>query len=199
MGWVLDNLGTVAAIVVAVAVMIGSIFGAGKWVERINTKHTTLQNSIDLNLQAFKDFAREIRDDIRDIQKDIKGILLHLRPDTIASGSPIRLTDLGRSISEVLGASAWAANHAEALADRVADLPAYDIQALAFDHVEGEFPDDGAEDKKMDALIKQCAYDRGLRRKQVLDVLSIELRDRLLRMRGLEPPEESHGLKKSEQ
>ena len=192
MEWMLDNLGTVAAVLAAVFVMIGSIFGAGRWVERINTEHTTLQGNIDRNLQAFRDFAREIRDDVRDIQKDIKGILLHLRPETTASGSPIRLTDLGRSISETLGAPAWAASHAETLVERVIEAPPYDIQELAFQHVEMEFPDDGAEDKAMEALIKQCAYENGLKRKQVLDVLAIELRDCLLRLRQLDSPEESH-------
>ena len=185
MEWISDNLGTVAAVVAAVAVMVGSIFGAGRWVERINTKHTTLQGNIDRNLQAFKDFAREIRDDVREVREDIKGILLHLKPDTVISGSPLRLTDLGQSISRKLGASAWATERAEQLIGRVSDAAAYDIQAFAFEYVEKERPPDDA----MEATIKQCAYEHGLKHKQVLNVLAIELRDRLLRLRQLEPPE----------
>ena len=65
----------------------------------------------------------------------------------------------------------------------------YVVSNTGFTYVRREFPDDGVEDKAMDMLIKQSAYDNGLRRSQVIDVLAIELRDRLLRMRGLVPPE----------
>ena len=71
------------------------------------------------------------------------------------------------------------------LVDQVVDAPAYDIQELAFKYVE-DFTPDGA----MESRIKQCAYENGLKRKQVLDVLAIELRDRLLRLRQMDPPGE---------
>lgn len=153
--------------------VVSGLIAIGIWIGKINEHRSTVS--------AF----------MAEIRKDIKDILGKLGPSTTKTASPIQLTDLGQSVSEALGASAWAANRAEKLADRVGDAPAYDIQVLAFEYVEKEFTDETT-DKAMDAKIKQCAYENGLKRSQVLDVLAIELRDRLLRLRQLEPPEEPH-------
>ena len=48
---------------------------------------------------AVTEFMAEIRD-------DIKSILRRLSP-AVASGSPLRLTDLGKAIAESLEASTW--------------------------------------------------------------------------------------------
>lgn len=150
--------------------VVSGLIAIGIWIGKINEHRSTVS--------AF----------MAEIRKDIKDILGKLGPSTTKTASPIQLTDLGQSVSEALGASAWAANRAEKLADQVGDAPAYDIQVLAFEYVEKEFTDKTT-DKAMDAKIKQCAYENGLKRSQVLDV---ELRDRLLRLRQLEPPEEPH-------
>lgn len=160
---------------------IVALVGVGIWVGKVNSQSST-----------FSSFMEEIRTELSRIHSRIDDIFGKLGSSTTRTGSPIQLTDLGQSISETLGAPAWAASHAEMLVDRVIKAPAYDIQALAFQYVEKEFPDDGAEDTAMDALIKQSAYENGLKRKQVLDVLAIELRDCLLRLRQLDPPKESH-------
>ena len=146
--------------------VVSGLIGIGIRVGKINEHRSTVST-----------FMEEIR-------KDIKTILGRLGPATTQTASPIRLTDLGRSISDALGASAWAADRVADLAERIADMPAYDIQVLAFEYVEEFTPDEAMEDR-----IKQCAFENGLKRKQVLDVFAIELRDRLLRLRQLEPPE----------
>ena len=46
--------------------------------------------------------------DIQEMRRDIKEILRQLPSSTISGGSPLRLTDLGRAISEDIGARAWA-------------------------------------------------------------------------------------------
>ena len=158
-------------------VIIGRVvFQIGQW-----------KGNVDTNRRDFKSFMDEIRTELSRIHSRIDDIFGKLGgPATLNTASPITLTDLGRSISETLGASAWAANRAETLIERVIEAPAYDIQVFTFEYVEGEFTPDAA----MEATIKQCAYENGLRRKQVLDVLAIELRDQLLRLRQLDPPEE---------
>ena len=175
MEWVMENLGTVAALVVAIAALVGSIFGAGRWVERINTSHTKLRNDIERNLSAFKEFAREIRDDMREVRNDIKNILLHLDPLPVARGSPLRLTDLGQSISDELNVAGWAERTAPELKKKAKGMTAYKVQEMCFEYVHGWAPP-----PDLDAKIDAVAYTRGMKRKGVLDVFAVELRNELL-------------------
>ena len=161
------------------AVAVGIIFGAGQW-----------KGKVDSDRDAFRTFMSNIRQDIDYIHSRIDDILGRLGgPATLKTTSPVTLTELGQSVSETLGASAWAEEQAPRLLGQVADAGAYDIQVFAYRYVEDEFMPDPA----TEATIKQCAYENGLRRKQVLDVLAIELRDRLLHLRQLEPQEISAG------
>ena len=145
------------------SVVVGIIFAAGQWKGRV-----------DSDRDIFRSTLKEIRD-------DIKRVFQLLPRETIGGSSPLRLTELGRSISQTLNASQWAEDASRRLADRAEGQSPYDIQVMAFDYVEKEFKPDG----DMESQIKRCAYDNGLRRKQVLDVLAIELRDALLALRHL--------------
>ena len=159
------------------AVAVGLIFGLGQWKGKVDSDRDTFKRTLDA-------FMVEIRADIKRIFERLPA------PEPVAGASPLRLTELGRSLSERLGASAWAEEQAPLLLDRVADASAYDIQVFAYKYAKDEFTPDPA----MEARIKQCAFDTGLQTDKVLDVLAIELRDRLLRLRHLEsedPPEES--------
>ena len=137
------------------------IFYVGKWVGDVN---------------AFKSgtvggLLREIRDDIR--------TLLDRVPEVhIARGSPLRLTPLGESVSESLDARTWMEVVASELADRVLaeEMSPYDIQ----DYCLGYMREDFDPTVEQNELIKRCAYESGLNQQQVLEVLAIELRDRLL-------------------
>ena len=175
MDWAIENPGTVAALVGAIAVLIGSIFGAGRWVERINTSHIRLRDDIDRNLAAFKVFAREIRDDVREVRNDIKSILLHLNPLSVTSGSPLHLTDLGQSISDEMNVPGWAERTAPELMERAQGMTAYKVQEMCFEYVQKWEPPHG-----LDEEIDAAAYTRGMKRKGVLDVFAVELRDQLL-------------------
>ena len=98
-------------------------------------------------------------------------------PTTSTSGSPITLTDLGRKISARLDAGAIADSLVPKTHNRVSGMHPYEVLEPCFDYIRGsEFapPDD------VKALILQCAFDNGFNRDQVLDVIAIELRDRLL-------------------
>ena len=67
-------------------------------------------------------------------------------------------------------------NLISAVRGRKKDKSSYDIQELCFDYVKNEWkvPDE------TESLIRECAYENGTDRKQVLDVIAVELRDRLL-------------------
>lgn len=99
------------------------------------------------------------------------------------SRSPIVLTDLGKKVSDALGAKEWVGRLAPPLADKSGKLN-YEIQDFAFRHMEDVDlnPDELS-------LVKQVAYDNGLNEYSVRRVLAIELRDKLLAIADLEAPE----------
>ena len=94
----------------------------------------------------------------------------------MAPGSPLHLTDKGTRISEKLDAKAWADRISESLKDRVQDKQPYDVQDICFDDVRNEL----TLDEEQDVPIKTCAFEHGIAAGQVLDVLAVELRDKLL-------------------
>ena len=138
----------------------GAIFGFGLW-----------KGKVDSDRASFKEFMKEVRN-------DIKEILGRLPSHTLAGSSPLRLTDLGKSISERLDAPTLAQDLVPLLQERIEGKTPYEIQEMCFDYIRHQYnpPDE------VDTLIKTCAYDNGIDRGQVVDVLAVELRDKLLAM-----------------
>ena len=94
---------------------------------------------------------------------------------TVAKGSPLRLTELGEEIAVALDALSWASQAAEQLRDRVDTSDPHETQAFSSDFIHKEFePSDELRRK-----INRCAYDQGIKRRKVLDVVAIALRDEL--------------------
>ena len=79
---------------------------------------------------SFKslEFMKEVRD-------DIKKILDRLPSRAIASGSPLQLTELGRTISARIGALSMAEDMAAVVREQVRGKQAYEVQEICFDHV----------------------------------------------------------------
>ena len=151
--WVVNPLG--------IATIIGMLIGAGVWIGSVNTDRT-----------SFKDFMAEVR-------KDIKAILERLPTPVAAGKSPLQLTGLGNKISKSLKAKDWASNIAQELKEQVVDKEAYDIHDFCFNYVSNEMEASPEQEK----LLKACAYEAGVNREQVLTVLAIELRDKLLELK----------------
>jgi len=130
--------------------------------------------------------VKTLKEAIDEIRQDIKRILGHVGPAAVAGQSPLRLTELGIGISEDIDAKEWAKEKAQHIAAQVAGKPPYDIQQFCFDLVRGQkhVP---ATDLLM--KMKAAAYNHGTTIEQVENVLAIELRDVLLGIRGLEPPD----------
>ena len=148
------------------AVAFGLVFGLGQW-----------KGKVDSDRASFKEFMTGIKGDLAEIRSNINRIFERLpSPRPLASGSPLRLTELGRKISARLDAGTIADSLLPQLRERSSGLQPYEIQELCFAHVREKYepPED------VEALVLQCAFDDGLDREQVLDVIAIELRDRLL-------------------
>ena len=148
-----------SVIIVLIAIGTG-IFKTGKWVGSVNSDSAT-----------FKDFINEVRD-------DIKKILDRLPAKVVASGSPIRLTDLGNQVSEKIDAKNLAGEHAQKVFNKVKDSAPYEIQEYCMEYVKEESawaPDQLKE-------FGNCAYENGIPLEQVFDVIAVELRDALLEL-----------------
>ena len=159
-GWITNPLVWIGVAGIVFAV-VRTILAIGQWKGRV-----------DSSLDTIKTTLKEIRDDVKQIFERLP------RPSSslFTDNSPLRLTDLGRSISETLGAPQWAAEVAPSLKNRVKDMVAYDIQEFCRTYVYREFQPTPDQEEK----IKACAYENALDRREVLDVLAIELRDVLL-------------------
>ena len=118
----------------------------------------------------------EFRADIKEVRDNVNKILGRLGSDTVAGTSPLRLTEKGQRISARLNAAALAKEIAPRLEARVAGKQPYEIQEICFEYARREY----VPSPEVQALIMQCAFDNGIDRDQVLDVLAIELRDLLL-------------------
>ncbi len=130
-------------------------------------------------------FVKIIGDAINEIRDDIKKIFERLPEPVLSKSSPLRLTDLGQSISDFLEAATWAEKTSKEIADEVQDKQPYGIQNYCFEFVNRTeiLPDE------LNRKIQESAYNNGIKVDQVKEVLAIELRDALLRIHGLESPE----------
>ena len=131
---------------------------------------------------------------IKEIREKITQIFDRLPPATTTSKSPLALNELGEKVAEEIGVYAWAPQYAEELSNTLKDdNDPYGIQQLCFKFAEEEFlprlekqerlPNEIEIEKK----IRQSAYDNGLELKQILDVVGIVLRDKLLEMCDFTP------------
>ena len=152
----------------------GLLFRAGVWVGAVNTDRA-----------SFKAFTEAVRNDIRELQRDIKTLLRWQDSPTIASKSPLRLTKIGKKVSDTLNMPSMAETLVPILKSRVAGMSPYDIQEFCFDYIRDEHKPNAEDEKR----IKDCAYDNGLDRDDVMDVLAIMLRDKLLEPQEATQPE----------
>ena len=118
----------------------------------------------------------DIRTQFDRIHARIDDIFGRLPRTEVAGTSPLALTDLGRRISDCLNAKALASTIADSLRERARGRKPFEIQEMCFKYVKEEY------DPPVEVVdaIGECAYEQGVKRDQVLNVLAVELRDRLL-------------------
>ena len=104
---------------------------------------------------------------------------------TATASSPIRLTALGKEISNAIQAKEWAEELAQRLTNEAAGKSAYEIQDLASRYCAEDLEITNARKISCEA----AAFEHGVNLVQVKGVLGIELRDILLARAGLAVPE----------
>ncbi len=151
--WVVNPIVWVTA---AVAV-VGGLIKFGMWAGAVNSDR-----------RRYDDLLIYIRD-------RIDTILDRLPNPLIERASPLRLTQLGKEISNKAHALAWANRNLEQAKQRTDGKSPYEIQEHCFDEAKPENLT-GEERNAVEA----AAFDHGLKVSEILDVFAIELRDLLL-------------------
>ena len=150
---------------ILVVIAIGGVFwAAASWYGSVNSDRS-----------SFKEFMNEVRD-------DIKKILQRLPAPTVASSSPMTLTDFGKEIAEELGAKTWAEGLAPNVLEEIKGKRPFEVDEFAEDYVQKELTKDWQDN------VAASAYRRGLKREHVLNVLRVVLRDELLRIGNFSGP-----------
>ena len=135
---------------------------------------------VNSNRKEWGKFADRLEKSIDEIRNDIKEIFKILGPAVDTSGSPRRLTEFGLTISQQIGAKKLAAGLARQIKDEVEGFSPYDVQEYCFEYMKK----DGVLDEKQNALVRDCAYENGVKVSGVLRVIALELRDEILRNRS---------------
>ena len=132
-------------------------------------KFARWQGTVDTNLTTIKEFMAEIRE-------DIKKIFHRLPPSAVASGSPMRLTDFGENIAGEFGAFEWAGKLAPRLMDQARGKEPFEVYEFSKKYVSSHW------EEKWSRKVMECAYEAGTESGNVLAVMSVVLRDELLKL-----------------
>lgn len=106
--------------------------------------------------------------------------LLTLTSKTIGTGIPLTLTPLGKEVAEDINAKEISNPIFNDVAKGLKDYSAYDIQNECFDFVRKHWESPSDIDRKT----KESAFKRGITKHDVLDVIAIFLRDKILASQG---------------
>ncbi len=136
--------------------VVGAVWGVAAWVTKVNEAR-----------KGWRDVATEIR-------KDIKQIFLRLPPpQTTGSGSPVQLTEFGEKVAAKLEASAWATERAPHLWQKVEGFKPFEVDEFCENYVQNNL------DTATRERVAQRAYEFGIKREHVLNVLRVVLREAL--------------------
>lgn len=100
---------------------------------------------------------------------------------TFAPHSPLGLNDLGKKIADELDLESLAESHALVMKARTAQLNPYEIQRLCFEYVQNDLVAELREKSpEQFKEISLMAYEHGIPREDVLQIVGVLLRDRIL-------------------
>lgn len=105
--------------------------------------------------------------------------LLGREPAIAVADSPLRLNELGLEVSSCVNGKKLAEDLAPEVRKRLPSDNPYDVQVFCQNYFETQH--------EATDTFKRCAYDHGIKLKQVQYVCAIELRDELLRIIEAEP------------
>ena len=159
--------------IIAAIALGGALIAVGKWIGSVNTDRSN-----------FSKFMTDVRDDLSKIKESVARIFERIPERAVASASPMTLTDLGNVIAEELAAKAWARGLSDQLLAEVAGKRAFQVDEFAEEYVQNRLTPD------WDQRVRESAYQHGLRRSNILNVLRVVLRDELLRAGTFPGPED---------
>ena len=159
--WYVVALGVLGIVGGAVA----GIFKWGGWYNAVNTDRTD-----------FKDFMKSLDTKIDRLQQSVTKLINWDDGPALAGNSPLGLSELGQRISDDLDIPAMAKELAPSVKSLVEGMLPYDIQEFCFNFIRDDYKPSEEADKR----IKNYAFEFGLDADDVLDVLSIRLRNVLV-------------------
>ena len=149
--------------------VIGTVWKFGAWYGAVNSDR-----------ESFKDFTKEIRNELKAIHTEIKRIFEKMPSSTVETKSPVTLTELGETVSKSVNAPQWAAEQASTLLRDAFGKAEFEVFDLCVEHVDRKFrtnPD-------FRRLVRAAAYDQGTSEIDVLKVYHVVLRDEVLKQLG---------------
>lgn len=149
-------------IIPAVIAFVTLLVTGGIWIGRVNSDR-----------ENFKEFMKEVRDDIGKIRDDIGEIFRKLPSSPVDSLSPLQLNDLGDQIADHMDAKAWATALSEKILEQIEGMEDYEIDEYSKDYV-------SRLDEAWQRKISSSAYKFGLERNSIELVLAVVLRNVLL-------------------
>lgn len=150
--------------------------------------------AIDERLTEFKtdvtDFKKEVKEDIRELRKTIQDLNNNLmtyvgKSRLVESKSPFTLTALGQDVAKYINAD----NIVRKYGSRVEigeNATPYEIQNSSFQFAEKELPN--LLDTVDKRIVQKIAYEKGISLEEIMKVVGIKLRDKILLERDLRPP-----------
>lgn len=152
----------IASVVISIVVShisIGrKIFGVGEW-----------KGKVDNELANLKEFLQRLDEKISKLSPGPS-------PSPLLRGtSPLSLTELGEEVADEMGAYGWAEKAAYDVWDEVEEMEDYEIHDFCYDYV-------GESDvqEKWATKVRRVAYERGMTRQAIYDVLAVVLRDQII-------------------
>lgn len=174
------NAISIIGICVGVCTLIGVMIKIGKWIQKRHSFEEVTGKAID----RIDTSVEKINENISNIKTNVAVLAAGKSVDI--SQSPTYLNDLGKSISEEIKGKEWAKSIANRHIKEFENVQPYDVQGFAFRYVQKEFKPS----EEMLARMKNSAWENGIPIDLILRVLSLELRDAMLDLLGMEAPEE---------
>ncbi len=163
---------TIIVTVLGFIITIGTIvYNKGEWKGTVNA--------------TLKELAQKIEALTKRVDKIYELVFERGLGKTLDSQSPIKLNQLGQEIAEELKLDSLAEAHTSTLKTQAENLDAYEIQRLCFRYAQNDLADQLQEKSpEQFKTISLTAFNKGIPREDVLQIVGVLLRDRILKEIG---------------
>ena len=184
----------------ALAALVGLVFAVGRWVGEVNSDRKSfkefmaetrrqlaeihgqlgeIQGQLAEVHRQFVEVHRqlvEVHRQLAEVHRQIGDIFGRLPSEAVAGASPLRLTELGKRVSEAIDGRELAVELALGLLPQAEGKRPHQIARLCRDYVNDTFEPTAEQLDRFEA----AAYEEGITRSEVFQVIAVELRDHLL-------------------